>query len=233
MLAGRAAQKLDDMTEMKGFANDEIFTGRLETLQAEAKAADGWTEMINEEKFKMVTKKVRPDETLLRGALELDLPASQTLLMFTYVGAERKEWDDQCKSSEVVKELAAGDKVCKWELKLNRAIKAVMKMPDKICMRMIVRENWPEQGSFGYALLPYDLEKNLTLEEFGPMKIKCGVIKPHPTDPNKSNIETLESGNLKFVPNFVLKGLMKKMGLKKIQDMVEKYKKSSIYKQNL
>ena len=49
------------------------------------------------------------------------------------------------------------------------------------------------------------------------MKIKCGVIKPHPTDPNKSNIETLESGNLKFVPNFVLKGLMKKMGLKRFK----------------
>ena len=152
--------------------------------------------------------------------------------MFTYVGAERKEWDDACKSSEVVKELAAGDKICMWEIKLNKAIKAVMKVPDKMCMRMIVRENWPMQGSYGYALLPYDLEKSLTLEEFGPMKIKCGVIKPHPTDPNKSNIETLESGNLKFVPNFVLKGLMKKMGLKKIQDMVEKYKKSSFYKKS-
>ena len=75
MLAGRTAQKLDDMTEMKGFANDEVFMGRLETLEAEAKAADGWTEMINEEKFKMVTKKLRPDETLMRGALEIDLPA--------------------------------------------------------------------------------------------------------------------------------------------------------------
>ena len=108
----------------------------------------------------------------------------------------------------------------------------MMKIPDKMCMRMITRENWPEQGAYGYAILPYDEEKGVTLEELGPMKVKCGVIKPHPDDPNKSIVETLESGNLKYVPNFVLKGMMKKMGVKKLQELVDKYKKSSVYKQN-
>ena len=35
----------------------------------------------------------------------------------------------------------------------------MMKIPDKMCMRMITRENWPEQGAYGYAILPYDEEK--------------------------------------------------------------------------
>ena len=102
-------QKPADMTEMKGFANDEVFMNKLNSLQSDAKAEEGWTEMLNEGNFIMVTKDVRPDETLMRGTFEIDLPPKQCLLMFTYVGDERKEWQAEVKSSEVIKELAPGD----------------------------------------------------------------------------------------------------------------------------
>ena len=220
------------MTDMEGIANDELFLNKLNSLQSDAKTEDGWTEMLNEGKFKIVTKDLRPDETLMRGTFEIDLPPKQCFTCFTYTGNERKDWDSACKSSELLKELGPGDIVIMWGIKVNRAIKYMMKLPDKMCMRMVTRENWPEQGSYGYALLPYDEEKGVTLEEFGPMKMKCGTIKPHPDDPNKSILETLESNNLKYVPMFVLKGMMKKLGPKKIQEFVDKYQKSTVYKQN-
>ena len=64
------------------------------------------------------------------------------------------------------------------------------------------------------------------------MKIKVGVIKPDPADPNKSILESLECGNLKYVPTFVLRGMLKKMGKKKLVELVVAYKKSSFYKAN-
>ena len=56
------------------------------------------------------------------------------------------------------------------------------------------------------------------------MKVKCGVVKPHPEDPNKSLITSLDSGNLKYVPTFVLKGMMKKVGMAKLLTMIAKFK---------
>ena len=228
------AQKLEVLQPgMKGIVDDATFMRRLESLQEEAKAEDGWTKLLDEEKFVMIMKTLRPDETLMRGTLEIDLPAKHALLMMCHLGNERKEWHDECRSSEIVKELAPGDVVCKWEMNLNFAIKYVMSIPDKIAMRVITRENWPEQGQYGYAILPYDIEKETTLEELGPMKVKCGVIKPHPDDPeNKSRITSLDSGNLKYVPTFVLKSMMKNVGMSKLLTMVAKYKKSTVYQQN-
>ena len=229
---GKSAEKLGAMSEMKGFATDEVFMDQLNALQSDAKSDDGWKEMLKEEGFIMVTKDLRPDLTMMRAIVNIDLPVKEADLMMTHIGSERTEWDENCKKCEVVKELGPGDQVCNWELKLNRVLKTVFKVPDKMCMRFMKRQDWPEKGSVGYAIMPYDLEKGVTLEELGPMKIKVGVIKPDPADPNKSILESLESANLKYVPTFVLKGMLKKMGKKKLQELVTTYKKSSFYKAN-
>ena len=146
-LKGEETTNLEQLhSGMKGIVDDQVFAQRLDSLQAEAKAEDGWTEILNEEKFVMMMKEVRPDETLMRGTLEVDLPAKHCLKMMCHVGNERKEWHDECRSSEIVKELAPGDVIVKWEMNLNFAIKYVMSIPDKIAMRIVTRENWPEQG---------------------------------------------------------------------------------------
>ena len=232
-MKSKETQKLEKLhSGMKGIVDDETIMQRLESLQEEAKATDGWTELLREEKFVVFMRTERPEETLIRGTLDIDLAPKHAILMMCHLGNERKEWHDECKSSEIVKELAPGDVICKWEMNLNFAIKYVMSIPDKIAMRVITRENWPEQGQYGYAILPYDLEKEVTLEELGPLKVKCGVVMPHPEDPNKSKITSLDSGNLKYVPTFVLKGLLKSTGQAKFLTMVAKYKKSTIYQQN-
>ena len=70
--------------------------------------------------------------------------------------------------------------------------------------RFVVRRNWPEQGKFAYVFVPYDPEKG-EVEEMGEIKISGGTAIPHPDDPNKCILTTLDKAKMKYVPNFVIK----------------------------
>ena len=59
-------------------------------------------------------------------------------------------------------------------------------------------------------IVPYDVKKEQVVEEMGPIKIQTGCVFPHPDNPEKSIISFLEQLNLRFVPNFALKSLLKK-----------------------
>ena len=85
----------------------------------------------------MVTKDLKPDETLMRAIVNIDLPVKHAISMMIHVGNERAEWDENCKKCEVLKELGPGDQVCSWEMNLNRLLKTMFKVPEKMCMRFI------------------------------------------------------------------------------------------------
>ena len=79
-------------------------------------------------------------------------------------------------------------------------------------MRFVARPDFPEEGQLAYACFPYDDNKQAVVEELGKIKVATGHIKPHPEDENKIILNVLEKYNLKYVPNFAIKGMMKKMG---------------------
>ena len=96
-------------------------------------------------------------------------------------------------------------------------------------MRVTTRENWPQENAFAYVIIPHDEEKRVAVEEIGPIKIATGVVLPHPDDENKCIFNILEKANLKYVPNFALKALLKKEVLGKFSVMVVNFKKSDTY----
>ena len=62
------------------------------------------------------------------------------------------------------------------------------------------------------------------------MKIKSGVIMPNPESPNKTIITSLDKVKLKYVPNWVLKSMMKKEALGRMKIMCSNFKKSAAFK---
>merc|ERR550514_855128 len=97
-------------------------------------------------------------------------------------------------------------------------------MEDTMCSRVVMRSNWPDQGDVAYAAVPFDLEQNVCLEEKGILKVKTGVISPHPTDPGMCLLTGCDLVNLGMVPKWGLGFLLKKMTLPAIASQTAKYK---------
>ena len=148
--------------------------------------------------------------------------------MMTYRG-DRSEWQPEVNGAAMVEEYSPDDAIIRWNIKLNFALQYIMSIPETMCMRMITRKDWPEENSFAYAIIPYNEEKKQAVEEIGPMKVKSGVIFPHPTDAEKCMITSLDKLNLKYMPNFILKSMIKKEVGGRMTEMCNKYKKSAAY----
>ena len=61
------------------------------------------------------------------------------------------------------------------------------------------------------------------------MKIKSGVIMPNPADATKCIVSSCDKLKLKYMPNFILKSMLKKEVVGRMQTMADKFKKSAAY----
>lgn len=100
----------------------------------------------------------------------------------------------------------------------------MMGVPDVITAKMLTRKNWPEQGSYGFIIIPFDIPNNTPLENLGPMRISSGVIMPHPTDPNMAIMTKLDKMSMKFVPDFALKMMLGKKLIPNMYKMINDFK---------
>ena len=152
--------------------------------------------------------------------------------MMLSTSEDRITWQPELLSAEILKEYGSPDDTLqRFKYKLPIAIKYLMSIPESIDVRICKRENWPEENNYAYMSIPFDVEKNEAVEEIGGMKLKTGVVMPDPEDPNKCIITTLDKVNLKYMPNFALKRLMRKAVNGKMFEMVKKYKASATYAQ--
>lgn len=148
-------------------------------------------------------------DNMMRVNCEIDLPPKHVFAMFTTTTSDILTWYSDLKNLEVKEEFGPNDKLTRWTLNLSWAIKYVMSIPEQIDIRLVTRENWPEQNHYAYCTIPYDAEKNVPVEKYGPVKIESGCIMPHPTDPNKAILSTLDKMDMKYMPNFALKMLLR------------------------
>ena len=63
------------------------------------------------------------------------------------------------------------------------------------------------------------------------MKIKSGVIMPNPEDPTKCIVSSCDKLKLKYMPNFVLKSMLKKEVVGRFSTSIANFKKSAAYKE--
>ena len=149
--------------------------------------------------------------------------------MFVVGNEEMKEWYTDIKSIEIVEEFGKDDKLTRWSMNLSWALQYVMGIPDLLDIRIVVRRNWPEENNFSYCTVPYDKEKRIPVEKYGPIKIESGCIMPHPEDPNKCLLNTITKADLRYCPNFALKAMLRKEMIAKFRTMTVAFKKSKTY----
>ena len=84
-------------------------------------------------------------------------------------------------------------------------------------------------GAVSYLVVPFDKDNHVAVEEVGPMKVKSGVIEPHPSgDPEQSIIYTLDAIS-SSIPEWGLKMMMKTMVSGELKKRALKFKASSFY----
>ena len=116
-------------------------------------------------------------------------------------------------------------------MKLPWVVRYMMSFPERVCMRMTIRRNFPNPGDISYLAVPYDREMGRAIEEVGPLKVKSGVITAHPSgDPNRSVIYSLDCMGT-TIPEWGLAMLMKSMLKSEIKKRADKFLKSSYYAQ--
>lgn len=146
----------------------------------------------------------------MRIVMRMSLPPDDCLEMLSSHDPRSTTYRESLKSVTLIKEFGPGDKVIRFETDIAWAIKVIVKAPDEIFIRMVTRKNWPEEGSMGYVVVPFDVKNNVCLDEFGPLKIKSGIISPDPEEEGNSIITMLDVMNFRYVPNFALAQILKK-----------------------
>lgn len=228
MLARKAAKNADGVAlgEVKGVLRIDDVMDRTKELK-EAADAGGWNVVADEPNAILCIKpKEGSKDSYLRYTFQLDLPVEQAAECFMSWAPESINWRERIKSIETVRDYGPEDKVVSMALDIPWAIKYIMSMDDVMTARVVSRANWPEPGDFAYAVMPFDLEQNVCLEEKGVLKVKTGVISPDPSgNQQKSQITGCDLVSLGMVPSWGLGYLLKKMSLPTMATQTERYKK--------
>ena len=146
-------------------------------LANEVDKTEGWYELLNEGGATGHTKQLEDGDTALRVSCELDIKPEYAIHMFTAGNEEMPTWYTDLKKVEVLEEFGPGDKLTRWSLNLSWALTYVMGIPEQLDIRLVVRENWPEDGNFSYCTVPYDPEKKIPVESYGRLAFVCWPVK--------------------------------------------------------
>ena len=116
-------------------------------------------------------------------------------------------------------------------MKVPWLIKYMMSMPDEMCVRCVIRPDFPTAGSISYVIVPFDLANNVALTELGMLKIKSGVISPLAGEPGKCVLYSLDMVNLSMMPSWGMSMMLKSVVMKQMTKMVSLFKASDYCQQ--
>jgi len=227
-MLGKRAAKMAQHTELEGFKGLITVDGALDRtaeLTAAANEADGWRLIVEEPNCVLYTKPGPDGDTYMRYSVTIDLAAGHLFECMMDVSEESMQWRDKVKALRTIHDYGPYDKVVRQEMDLPWALRYIMSVADGYTIRFVGRADWPSESNYSYAVIPFDVETNTCVESQGMLKIKSGVISPHPQDPSQSVLTGMDLANLGMMPSWGLGFLMKKLSLPQIAAMVANYKK--------
>jgi len=227
MLAKKAVQGSGGIVHgaIKGIIDVAEVMQKTAVLRQAISEAEGWVQRVDEPNCQFYTKAMESGATSLRYTIEMELPPHLAFDMSINWSPESEQWRDKMQDITVVHDFGPNDKIINIRMAIPWAVRYITSLPETMAVRCVSRENWPEPGDYAYAIIPFDLEKNMAVEEIGMLKIKSGVISPHPTDPKKSLVTGCDLVNLNMLPSWGIGFLLKKMSLPQVASMTAKYKK--------
>eukprot|EP00928_Gymnodinium_smaydae_P024725 TRINITY_DN19924_c0_g4_i1.p1 TRINITY_DN19924_c0_g4~~TRINITY_DN19924_c0_g4_i1.p1 ORF type:complete len:309 (-),score=66.27 TRINITY_DN19924_c0_g4_i1:189-1115(-) len=228
MLAKKAARAAGEthLEAFKGVVSVDGVLDRTAELTAAANEQEGWQLIVEEPQCVFYTKPGPNGSTYLRYTMTADIRSEQFFDMMTDYSPESVQWRDRIRSTTILHDYGPDDKVIQQELDLPWAMRYVMSIPDKMAVRIVSRRNWPSATDYAYAAVPFDVENNVCVESMGMLKIKTGVVSPHPTNPSQCTLTGMDLADLGIIPSWGLGFMLKKMSLPMIATMVDNYKKA-------
>merc|ERR1712151_779290 len=91
--------------------------------------------------------------------------------------------------------------------------------------RTVVQDDFPMPGATSYVCLPWDLDHNVGLEEFGNAKVKSGICRSHGHDLQRSLLTTLDYANIAELPSGDLKNAIDTR-MNRVPAIVARYKEA-------
>lgn len=199
----------------------------------DASSEGGWRMLTESEEISVWVKDGGVGKRFVRGSIAIDLPVHLCVEMMMMFGPEALEWNDRISSLEIISDFGPDDRIIEIGMKIPWVVKYMMSMPDKMCLRMVTRRNYPNPGEWSYLVLPYDRERAHAVEEMGPLKVKSGVVSPHPSgDANRSVVYSLDSLGTSM-PEWGLAMLMKTMLKGEMKKRSTAFIKSSHYQRTM
>lgn len=148
-------------------------------------------------------------------------------MMFTMT-PRRKKWDSNFTSAS----LPCGgsylddEVVLSAELNFGYLVNLVMFGNGKgtqLITRNVRRWNMPTSGAVTYAMFPWDLKQNKIDANHALLSLKTGTIAPHPTNPAKIVMTTLEINNMGGMPKWALHWMMRAVAPSMMKGLETRY----------
>jgi len=157
---------------------------------------------------KKVDENVREhkDQIYMRGSIIFNLTYVELVDAFCFFGERRAQWDSNYKGHSLPK---GGDCIvddaCVISSKIEfGALLHMMGIPRELNTKFFRKWDHPNKGNVTTALVPWDLKNDCLNRNSSLLTLKTMSLQPHPTDPNKSMVTTLEINRLGSLPKWVM-----------------------------
>jgi hypothetical protein len=227
MLAKRNArvagkQKLAETTTVVDI--QDALHGTAELVNA-AQESDGWVTLVDEDGMLACAKDNPSGGMYLRYSIALPLPYEQAVDCYLNFLPESVNFRDRVKRIDILKELGPDDYIVAMTPDLPAMVSWAMGLPEQMFVQLKKVTDMPSPGETSYVCVPYDPEAGVCVEKSGPMMVKSGVLRPHPTDPNQSQFHAMDLMELpSMMPNAALGMMLRKMVPSQLTGQAEKYK---------
>lgn len=177
--------------------------------------ADGWVTVLQNDWIIVAKKDVpeaersSPHEVYLRGIWTMNLSVVEGCDMMMTFDERRKGWDSKLVSAEILKgsSWSEDDIVVSSEINFGFLLHAAG-VPRRLCSRLWRRWNHPCPGVVTSAMIPWCAETDSFDPSSALLTLKVTTIGPHPEDPKKCIMTTVESNKFGRMPKWMLSMLM-------------------------
>uniref|UniRef100_A0A6U2CB16 ADP-ribosylation factor-like protein 2-binding protein n=1 Tax=Hemiselmis andersenii TaxID=464988 RepID=A0A6U2CB16_HEMAN len=181
-------------------------------LSNNAATDEGWDQVLKNNwldiQRKSVDKSVREhkDQIYMRGSIIFNLTYTELVDAFCYFGERRAQWDSNYKGHALPRGgNVIADDACVISSKIEfGALLHMMGIPRQLNTKFFRKWDHPTKGTVTTALVPWDIEKDCLNRKSSILTLKTMTLKPHPTDPGKSVVTTLEINRLGSLPKWVM-----------------------------
>mmetsp|Transcript_29277 Transcript_29277/g.45879 ORF Transcript_29277/g.45879 Transcript_29277/m.45879 type:complete len:389 (+) Transcript_29277:39-1205(+) len=185
-------------------------------LSASEDASEGWQTVYKNEWMRIDKKAVEEskrsakNEVYMRGSMTMNMSYIEAVDMFLYYGERRGLWDTNFKGYELPyggDVFGDDDVVCISKIDFG-TLMHMMGIPRSLSVKILRRWDFPKVGMVSSCLVPWDIKNNCVDTNNSILTMKTNTIMPHPTDPSKTVITTLEMNKLGGMPKWALNLLM-------------------------